>query len=153
MTATVHSLRPARTVLVAAGRDYDDRAYVFAVLDSAHKNHTIGRLVHGACGWDKSKPDLCTPDRLRGGDRWADEWARSRGVPVERFPADWTRYGKAAGRKRIHEMFDSVNVDAVVAFPGGAGTDRTAMIARDRGIPVFRRGRAAPASGAGGEAS
>ncbi|NCC29005.1 MAG: DUF2493 domain-containing protein, partial [Gammaproteobacteria bacterium] len=33
----------------------------------------------------------------RGVDTFGREWAEARGIPVERFPADWDRHGKRAG--------------------------------------------------------
>ena len=35
-------------------------------------------------------------------------WARKRGIPNRKFPAEWTRYGLAAGRIRNQQMIDEV---------------------------------------------
>lgn len=128
--------QPPLRVLVCGGRDYADRARVFAELEKLAPRMVA--LCHGACGWDKSKRSAWTWDRLRGADRWADEWARRRGVTCERYPADWTRFGRGAGRIRIGEMIDAFAPNLVVAFPGGIGTERTVMLARDYGAQVTR---------------
>lgn len=39
-----------------------------------------------------------------GADMLGREWAISRGIHVLEFPADWDRYGKAAGYRRNEEM-------------------------------------------------
>jgi hypothetical protein len=40
----------------------------------------------------------------RGVDAHGEQWARARGLPVIRMPANWDRYGKAAGMVRNREM-------------------------------------------------
>lgn len=75
-----------------------------------------------------------------GADQMAREWAGSRRVPVERFPADWSK-GPGAGPRRNQQMLDSGPVGMVVAFslywlPTGGTLD---MCDRAAGadIPVF----------------
>ena len=65
---------------------------------------------------DRADPDILIEGEARGADKWSRNWAESRGfkraprifekksfIPV---PADWTRYGKAAGPIRNKEMAD-----------------------------------------------
>lgn len=40
----------------------------------------------------------------RGVDQLGEQWAEARGIPVKRFPANWTRDGKGAGFIRNWEM-------------------------------------------------
>jgi hypothetical protein len=47
-----------------------------------------------------------------GVDTLGERWAEENGVPVKRFPADWNKYGKAAGGMRNGDM-------AVYARDGG----------------------------------
>lgn len=54
----------------------------------------------------------------------------------ERFVADWTRYGLAAGPRRNREMVDS-GLDVLIAFPGGKGTEDMKTKARQAGILVL----------------
>ena len=76
-------------VLVCGGRDYTDRGAVFAALDELHAREPIALLIHGAA---------------RGADSLGGEWAAARGVPVQAFPADWKKHGRAAGPKRNQQM-------------------------------------------------
>ena len=75
----------------------------------------------------------------RGADRAAAEAARQLGLSVLRFPADWGRYGKAAGARRNREMLDA-NPDLVIAFhpdlSRSKGTADMVRIARKAGVPV-----------------
>jgi hypothetical protein len=122
-------LAGSHVIIVTGGRDYQDRDRVFAALDKAHTHKPITLLVHGACVDQKS-------GELRGADRWADEWARDRGVPVEPHPADWTTWRKAAGPMRNKQMAEA-GAHGCIAFPGGAGTANMVRQAERCGIPVW----------------
>lgn len=119
-----------RVVIVTGGRDYDDRDRVFAALDHAHSRQPITLLVHGACV-DR------TTGELAGADRWADEWAHERGVPVEPHPADWLTWGKAAGPMRNKQMAEA-GAHGCIAFPGGRGTANMVRNAERCGITVWQ---------------
>jgi hypothetical protein len=75
----------------------------------------------------------------RGADLMAGQWAASRRVKVDCFPAEWDRHGKAAGPIRNQRMLDS-GIDLVVAFHddirNSKGTKHMVGIARKAGVPV-----------------
>lgn len=73
----------------------------------------------------------------KGADELADQWAAHRGIPVERFPADWKGRGRKAGPERNQRMIDQGHPDLVVAFPGGDGTADMMRRARAAGIEVI----------------
>lgn len=108
-------------LLVTGGRDFDDRASVFDALDELHAEHKITLVVHGA---------------TRGADSLAEEWGKLRDVPTMPCPADWDRYGKAAGAIRNRLMLKH-DPELVAAFPGGRGTTNMVRIARKAGIKVM----------------
>lgn len=110
-------------LLVCGGRRYSDRDHVFSSLDRAHAKRPVTLLIHGAG---------------TGADALADQWARSRGVPVKAFPADWDRYGRGAGPIRNRAMLYDGQPEGVVAFPGGAGTGNMVALARERCLPVWK---------------
>jgi len=78
-----------------------------------------------------------------GVDQLGELWAQRNGVPVERFPAEWKRYGRSAGYRRNEAMVAA----AAQAPEGGAviavwncasrGTKHTIDIARKRGVALF----------------
>lgn len=78
---------------------------------------------------------------LSGGCRGADSLAESiwelNGLPVQRFPADWDKYGKAAGPIRNRQMVDE-SPDVVIAFPLGdsVGTRGAIRMAQSAGLDV-----------------
>lgn len=94
-------------VLACGGRGYSNRRYVFKILDQIHERVGITLLVHGGA---------------RGADTLAGEWAESRGVPVQVFPADWERHGYRAGAARNAKMLREAKPRLCVAFAGGRGT-------------------------------
>lgn len=108
-------------VLVCGGRDYADRAKVFATLDRLHARMPISVLIHGAA---------------RGADSLGAAWGEAvlGKDNVKPFPADWTRYGKRAGPLRNQQMIDEGKPDFVVAFPGDTGTADMVRRAKAAGI-------------------
>lgn len=112
-----------QTVLVCGGRDYTDRDEMFDVLDFHHSIKTIDYLIHGCA---------------KGADSLAGEWAKSRSIPVEIYPALWDEHGRNAGPIRNQLMLDDGNPDVVIAFPtGGPGTNDMMRRANKAGIPVI----------------
>jgi SLOG family YspA-like protein len=106
-------------VLVCGGRRYNDRSYVFAILDELEPVE----VIHGAAA---------------GADALAEAWAKSRQIPYRGFPAEWDKSGKSAGHKRNYRMLTDTWPDLVVAFPGGAGTADMIRTAQSLGVPVLQ---------------
>jgi hypothetical protein len=76
-----------------------------------------------------------------GADTLADEAARELGFTPEPYPADWDRYGGAAGPRRNQRMIDA-GPHVVLAFPlprkKNKGTRDCMKRAVKAGIPVFK---------------
>ncbi len=72
-----------------------------------------------------------------GADYHGQCYATSVGLPIRRFPADWTLFGKAAGHIRNRKMLDEA--DALIAVWDGRspGTKHMIHIAQEKGIPVY----------------
>jgi hypothetical protein len=114
-------------LLVTGGRDFCEAR------DGAdHMNE------RRALGWalDYIKPDrVMHGDCPTGADRWAQIWCERRGVPSDRYPADWSK-GKRAGPDRNQRMVDK-RPDAAVSFPGGNGTADCVRRCEAAGVPIF----------------
>lgn len=63
----------------------------------------------------------------RGYDREGEIWANNNAIPVERYPAEWDKYGKSAGYRRNEDM--AKIAEACVVLPGGKGTQHMFDIA------------------------
>ena len=117
MSDMYHSYR----VLVCGGRDFSDRNHLFQVLDDIHHDHPITLIIPGAA---------------RGADSLAGEWARSRDVALDVYPADWDRFGRSAGFRRNAQMLAEGTPDLVIPFPGGRGTNMMTDLAMRQAVPV-----------------
>jgi hypothetical protein len=107
-------------VLICGGRSYTDKAVMWNVLDSLGPPE-ITEIISGMAP---------------GADAIAAEWAIRFGFPLQKFPADWTVYGRAAGPIRNQRMIDEGKPELVIAFPGGKGTADMVRRAKAAGIPV-----------------
>lgn len=110
-------------VLVTGSRNWENRLVIRSALDLVHFAQGRCVLVSGACP--------------TGADRMAEKHATYLRWTIERHPADWDRYGKAAGPRRNAEMV-RLGADVCLAFirDGSRGATHTARLARDHGIPT-----------------
>lgn len=109
-------------VLVCGGRDFTDRQLVFDTLDKVRAKYPEMCVVHGAA---------------KGADLLAEEWCKSRQVMYVGVPAEWDKYGKAAGMKRNRLMRDVWEPKACIAFPGGVGTRGMIDLMKEVGVGAW----------------
>jgi len=116
-------LKANHRVVVFGGRKFSDRRWLYDVLDAAHARRKITCIIEG---------------EMSGADRMSREWAESRGVDVDPYPADWDDieregavirrnsrgklYDAAAGPYRNMLMLRVGRPDEAFGFPGGKGT-------------------------------
>jgi hypothetical protein len=110
-------------VIIAGGRDFTptptQKEWVVGVLADIRASE----VVSGGC---------------QGADRFGEEIARERGIPIKRFPADWKRYGKPAGPRRNEIMAEyATSAGACILFPGGRGTADMKARAIAHGLKVI----------------
>jgi len=109
-------------IIVCGGRDFTDYKYINSNLDALHQSQPITCVVHGDA---------------RGVDRAAAQWATKNKIMVIPYPADWNKYGNSAGPIRNTLMLKEERPEAVVAFPGGAGTDHMKKITKRENIRLI----------------
>lgn len=130
---------PELRVLVTGGRDYADRATIRRTLKHLADCYIHGFapgevvLVHGDC--KRYKPDG-TFDPDRSADALAAQEAEKLGWSVKPYPADWKRYGNAAGPIRNQEMVKD-GAHYCLVFPGGDGTRHCRRLALNAHITVI----------------
>ena len=101
----------------------DYQQWIYDCLDKFHSLNMVDSVVEGDAP---------------GVDRIAGYWARKNGLTNLKFPADWEKYGTAAGPIRNKQMLDEGKPDLVVAFPGGKGTANMVKLAEEAGIKVIK---------------
>lgn len=103
-----------KRVVVAGSRDYTDyseaKAYIDFWVKELRKQYTLV-FLSGGC---------------RGADMLGERYANENGFAIERYPADWQKYGKSAGPKRNLQM--AQNCDYVICFWDGKSRGTASMI-------------------------
>lgn len=128
-------------VLVTGDRHWRDQRRTIEVLDAIHAEKPITLLIEGcAAGADQLAGDHRYP-QLSVDDPWGEPgWAWVRHIPPAHYPADWNRYGRAAGPIRNRQMLVEGQPDLVVAFHNSLatskGTRNMVEQARKAGVPV-----------------
>lgn len=99
-------------IIIAGGREFND---YFLLKEECDK--IIGDY-----------PDMITivSGGARGTDSLGEQYARANNYFIERYPADWDRYGKAAGYRRNEQM--AQNAEALIAFWDGESKGTKHMI-------------------------
>jgi hypothetical protein len=69
-----------------------------------------------ACPWSSEISSVLSGCAF-GADLCGEDWARLRGVPIERHPANWKKHGRGAGPVRNAEMVSKA--DALIAIWDG----------------------------------
>ena len=109
-------------IIVCGGRNYANKVGAFLLLDQVHAEYHITNIIEGGA---------------RGADRLARDWAIYRDIPFTTVNSNWDQFGKSAGYKRNVRMATEFKPDAVIAFPGGVGTQHMITIAKQRKLEVL----------------
>lgn len=115
-------------VIIAGSRKYDD-------YDTLKKkcNHILSQKLD-----DKDVRFIILSGCATGADTLGERYANEYGLSIERYPADWSKYGRSAGPIRNEEM--AASADALIAFPkegeDNKGTRSMISIARKKGLQI-----------------
>ena len=93
-------------LIVCGGVDFSDYSYLKSQLDRLIAYYENIRLVSG---------------HARGADTLAERYAAEKCIPIQVFPAEWSKYGKAAGPIRNRAMLEYAKEETpvVAAFWNG----------------------------------
>jgi len=112
----------AKRILICGDRNWDNWKVIEDFIKNLPKDTII---IDGKC---------------RGADKIASYIATKYGLVILEFPADWNKYGKAAGPIRNKQMLDEAKPDLVVAFynniEASKGTKCMIELAKKAGVPV-----------------
>lgn len=105
-------------VIIAGSRSFTDTD----VVDTALHQLFLGDFARELT----EEVDVILSGSARGADQCGEDVAQRCGIPVERYPAEWDKYGKTAGVIRNQTMAE--NADALVAFWDGKSKGTRHMI-------------------------
>lgn len=110
-------------ILICGDRNWNN----FEIIEKFIKKLLKGTIIiHGDC---------------RGADKIAGYLAKKYGFEVIAFPADWDKYGKAAGPIRNRQMLIEGKPNLVVAFHNdiekSRGTANMVTQAKEMNVPVI----------------
>lgn len=110
-------------VIVAGGRDFRDYEMLKSRLDKLLARYDPQDLAI-VCG------------EAKGADSLGKRYAMERGIALVSYPAEWDKYGKAAGFVRNTQMAE--NADALIAFWDGKsrGTKHMIETAQKAGLKI-----------------
>lgn len=122
-------------VLVCGGRNYNDKARIYNVLDALSPEPKDN--PHPGF-WLPKGVTIITGKCSTGADKIAADWAVVNLVPLIEYPVDHKLDGPwpGAGPRRNARMLWDGEPDRVIAFPGGRGTADMVRRARAAGVPV-----------------
>lgn len=108
-------------VIIAGTRDFSDYNLLTKVCDFMLSKAKSVEIISGGA---------------RGADSLGEKYAQDRGYACNRLPADWEKYGKAAGYKRNSEMANIA--DSLIAFWDGKsrGTQHMINTAKKKGLQI-----------------
>lgn len=83
-------------------------------------------------------PSAVLSGTATGIDSAGERWALANGVPVERYPADWEKHGRAAGPLRNRVMAEAA--DALLLIWDGRSRGSASMLteARQRKLRIWQ---------------
>ena len=103
-----------KRIVIAGCRDYNNyneaKKYISYYLNDIRKQNNI--VILSGCA--------------TGADALGERYAKENGFKVEKYPANWEKYGKYAGPKRNKEM--AKNCDCVICFWDGKSKGTKSMI-------------------------
>ena len=113
-----------KRIVVAGCRDYDNYHEAEEYIDSCingMKSECEFLFISGGC---------------HGADALGERYAREHGYKIKRYPAEWEKYGRAAGPMRNRKMAEIA--DFIICFWDGKSRGTKTMIdfATEKGKPL-----------------
>lgn len=112
-------------IIIAGGRSFSDYKLLKDKLDYYLRNKVR-----------QGYEIIIISGTANGADKLGERYAMERGYKIERYPADWNKYKKAAGYRRNVQMSEVAN--ACVVFWDGIslGSKHMIDIATNKGLPL-----------------
>lgn len=109
-------------VIIAGSRDINDYPLLLDTIEECPFD-----ITEVVCGM------------ARGVDTLGKRWAEANGIPVTEFPANWSKYGRAAGPIRNEEMAKYADALIAVRRPESRGTKDMVKRAIEHDLRIHER--------------
>lgn len=108
-------------VIIAGGREFNQYPLLKLKCDKILQTLDDITIISGTC---------------RGADLLGERYAKEKGYPIVRYPADWDKHKKAAGYIRNEEMA-KVGTHLIVFWDKRSkGTEHMINLAKDYGLEI-----------------
>ena len=101
-------------LIIAGTRQFDNYKITKTTVERVIKSWNNVEIVEVVCG------------ECRGPDLLGKRWALNKGIKIKSFPADWEKYGRAAGPIRNKQMVEYANA-AIVFWDGRSRGTKSLM--------------------------
>lgn len=102
-------------MLVCGDRHWKDYDFILRWIEQLVRNHE--EVHHILSDYpDGFEPLMIIEGEADGADKLARRAGEQLGIVVQKFPADWKKYGRAAGPRRNQQMLDEGKPDFVMVF-------------------------------------
>ena len=107
------------------------------IAGSRHMEMGSFDLIQEAVNASGFQVDEVVCGMANGADILGMYWAKQKGIPVAKFPADWKQYGKAAGPIRNKQMLDYADGLIVFIWNGSRGSENMLRQTKKAGKPYY----------------
>jgi len=107
-------------LIIAGGRDFNNYDMLTTAVDNFIERHP--------------DYDIIISGTARGADELGERYAKDTNITVERYPAQWDKYGKSAGYRRNEQM--ALLADGCICFWNGLskGTEHMINLAKKHNL-------------------
>lgn len=114
-------------VIICGGREFND----YDLLKEACDYYLARKFENG-------EKIIIVSGGARGADTLGEKYAKEKGLEIERYPANWEKYGKKAGYLRNRQMAEVSNacIAFLSAYGENKGTKNMISIAREKKLLV-----------------
>ena len=107
------------------------------VIIAGSRNMTQAELIPLAVERSGFQVNSVICGMARGADTLGRLWAEQQEIPVQHFPADWNRYGRAAGPIRNRQMAEVADALIVFIWDNSKGSENMLKQMQRAGKPCF----------------
>lgn len=107
------------------------------VVIAGSRSITDYKIVSGAIELSGFDITLLISGTAKGVDKLGEQFAQNHGIPIKQFPANWTKFGKAAGFYRNWDMAEYCDAGIIIWDGRSNGTLQMINCLKKRNKPYY----------------